>query len=65
MIKLSNEQIDDLIDIWHKSVTIDSELWHFLGWSKSDYTKCVLDPSFVPNSEMNQDTLDLLLLLKG
>lgn len=52
-MKLTEEQIDDMIDQWHRS---DSklELHEYLGWSLYDYHMWVLDPTFIPESQNDE-----------
>ena len=60
-MKLANNEIDDLIDVWHNDKSILCELWEFLGWSESDYQKWVKTPSFSPESSMDRDELVFIL----
>lgn len=60
-MKLANNEIDDLIDVWRNDKSILCELWEFLGWSESDYQKWVNIPSFSPESSMDRDELVFIL----
>ena len=62
-MKLTSEQIDDLIEIWHSDDGPDVRLWAFLGWKEKDYNKWVDDFDFNPDSSLSQEELDQFLSL--
>jgi hypothetical protein len=55
-MKLTQEQVDDLIDEWHTS---DSklELHEYLGWSLYEYRMWVSDPTLIPERTENDQSL--------
>jgi hypothetical protein len=63
-MKLTKNEINDLIDFWHDDKSILCELWEFLGWSKSDYTQWVKSPGFSPESSMDREEIDFILSKK-
>ena len=52
-MRLTIEQIDDMIDQWHRSDS-NVELHEYLGWSWYDYQMWVLDPTFIPESQNDE-----------
>lgn len=64
-MKLKEQDINKLIDIWHNDASILCELWEFLGWSEPDYSKWVSNPQFKPESTLDNDELGFIFSVKG
>ncbi len=52
--EVSPENIDDFIDVWHKSTTALCELWEFLGMTREEYQRWCIDPSSVEELAASQ-----------
>lgn len=64
-MKLTEEQVDKLVSIWHSDVDIHCELWEFLGWSEEDYAKWVKHPKTRPESNLDDDEINFIFSVKG
>jgi hypothetical protein len=51
-IKLRHEIVEAQIEAWHNGVS-NKELHEYLGWTWAQYSKHVLDPTYLPPKTEN------------